>query len=150
MQQSYRKLKRVAPLIKAKEARLDQEAAILAAIRREKMDAATRLRESQRIYMEGVERLNRERKSTEREMLLPLEQSLDHVRERWHSDFRKVQEIEKREELQVAQLVLAQQNLKSFERLRDKYKRNFQEDLAKDERKQLDEIALRRFSGVKD
>lgn len=149
MQQAHRKLKRVKPLIKAKEARLDQEAAILAVIRREKMEAVAMLRESQRIYMEGVAKLNSERKSVDRDMLLTLEQSLDFARDRWHSAFRSVQEMEKKEEIQLGQLVIAQQSLKSFERLQDKYKRTFLEELAKDERKQFDEIAIRRFSEAK-
>jgi len=138
-------MKRIEPLVRVKEAQVNQEAVMLAHIRQEKADVVAALKESQRVYMDGVERLNRERVSVARDMLLTLEMSLDHVKQRWHDQFRQVQELERREEAQLAQLVLAQQSLKSFERLQDKYRKDFQTEMSKSEQKNLDEVALRRF-----
>lgn len=145
MSDSHRRMKRIEPLVRVKEAQVNQEAVMLAHIRQEKADVVAALKESQRVYMDGVERLNRERVSVARDMLLTLEMSLDHVKQRWHDQFRQVQELERREEAQLAQLVLAQQSLKSFERLQDKYRKDFQTEMSKSEQKNLDEVALRRF-----
>ena len=78
--QSQRKIKRVQPIIKMKKAKVDEEAAVLTAIRHEKVEVVKAMKENQKRYMEGVEELNRIRVSKTRQNLDTLESSLDFVK----------------------------------------------------------------------
>jgi len=147
MSESRRKIARIQPVIMVRKAKVDQESAMLSRIRLEKRAAVADMKESQRIYMEGIERLNNERTSMSREMLAPLESSLDFIKNRWYSLYRRVQDIEAREKAQSVQLDMAQRELMAVEKLSENYTEEFKIEMRRGEQKNLDEIALRRFSG---
>jgi flagellar export protein FliJ len=144
MQQNFRKMKRVQPILKLRKSKVDEETAMLLAIRAEKQKVVKEMRESQQKYMKGVEDLNRVRSSQDRANLATLEAALDAVKVHWYTLFKRVQEVENKEKMQVNQLIAAEKDLKSIENLEDKYEKAFQKDMAKAEQKSLDELAVRR------
>lgn len=146
MKQTFRKIKRVQPIIKLKKSRMDEEAAILTAIRNEKVEIVKAMKDSQRRYMDGVEELNRIRTSKARSNLDTLEQALDYVKGQWYALYKSVQEVEQREKNQIQQLITAERELKSVEKLQEKYETQFASEQKKSDQKLMDEAALRRFA----
>ena len=146
MQQTMRKIKRVQPLIKMKQTKVDEESAVLQAIRREKVTVVTQMKENQRRYMEGVERMNHLRTSRTRDNLTTMEQAVDHVKAEWYRLYKRVQDIETKEKAQIAQVLTAERDLKAVEKLQEKYQLEFRKEVSQSEQKQLDEIALRNFT----
>ena len=143
--QMQRKIKRVQPLIKMKQQRVDEEAAVLEAIRQKKREVVQSMKDSQRQYMEGINQLNQVRRSPARPNLETLEQAVDHVKRRWQKLFVDVQEIEKKEKAQIAQLLTAERELKSVEKLKERYEEDERKETQRAEQRTLDEVALRRF-----
>jgi flagellar export protein FliJ len=144
--EARRKMLRIEPVIKVRKAKVDQEIIVLNQIRADKQAAVTDMRESQRKYMEGVDRLNRERGSTAREMLAPLEGTLDYIKNRWYSLYKRVQEIEQREKAQLFQIDLAERDLRAVEKLSEIYAEEFRNEMRRNDQKIMDEAALRKFS----
>jgi|LauGreDrversion4_2_1035121.scaffolds.fasta_scaffold34794_2 flagellar export protein FliJ len=142
---SMKKIKRVQPIIKMKQTRVDNEAAILAEINKAKVQAVAAMRDSQRQYMTGVDELNRIRTSSKRDNIDTIESGLDHVKAQWYAFYRKVQELENKERAQIARLNEAERELKAIERLQERYTMDFKKEVGKAEQKMLDEIALRQF-----
>jgi flagellar export protein FliJ len=144
--QSQRKIKRVQPLIKMKKSKVDEEAAVLIAIRNEKIEVVKQMKDNQKRYMEGVEQLNRIRVSKVRENLEMLESSLDYVKQQWYKLYKQVQTIEGKERQQIMHLLTAERELKSVEKLEEKYKVEMQKELGRMDQKLMDDAALRRFA----
>ena len=76
MQQYFRKIKRVQPIVKARKQRVDEESSRLIVIRTEKAQVVGTMREMQQKYMQGVADLNKIRQSQIREAQTSLEQAL--------------------------------------------------------------------------
>ena len=146
MSEARRKMLRIEPVIKVRKAKVDQEIIVLNQIRADKQAAVTDMRESQRKYMEGVDRLNRERGSTAREMLAPLEGTHDYIKNRGYSLYKRVQEIEQREKAQLFQIDLAERDLRAVEKLSEIYAEEFRNEMRRNDQKIMDEAALRKFS----
>jgi flagellar export protein FliJ len=144
MRETQLKIKRVQPVINVKKMKVDEEAAVLNEIRNSKVNLVRSMKENQRAYMEGVDKLNNLRNSANRENLGNLESSLDYVKAQWFQLFRKVQEIEAKEKEQFSRLVLAETELRSAEKLKEKYEADFRSSIAKSEQKQMDEFASRK------
>lgn len=144
--QSQRKIKRVQPLIKMKKSKVDEEAAVLIAIRNEKIEVVKQMKENQKRYMEGVEEMNRIRVSKARQNLDTLETALDYVKQQWYKLYKEVQTIEGKERQQIMHLLTAERELKSVEKLEEKYKIEMKKELGRIDQKLMDEQALRRFS----
>ncbi len=146
MRETKLKIKRVQPVINVKKTKVDEEAAVLNEIRNEKVNLVRVMRENQKAYMEGVDKLNSLRNSASRENLGNLESSLDYVKAQWFQLFRKVQEIETKEKEQFSRLVLAETALRSAEKLKEKYETDFRAGLARSDQKLMDEFASRKHS----
>ncbi len=145
MQQVFRKIKRVQPVIKARKERVDEESSRLNVIRNEKAQVVSTMREMQQKYMQGVADLNKIRQSRIREAQTSLEQALDYVKDEWYRLFLKVQEVERRERSQLDVLLGAERELRVTEKLKEKYEVEYRLALAKTEQKQMDEHAIRKF-----
>lgn len=145
MRDTQRKIKRVQPVINIKQTKVDEEAAVLNVIRNEKQVLVKKMKENQTTYMTGVERLNNLRNSSDRENLVTLEQSIDFVKSQWYQLFKQVQEIEQKEKAQISRLIVAETELRSAEKLKEKYEHEFRASVAKSEQKQMDEFALRKY-----
>lgn len=146
MSKPLRKIKRVQPVIKVKIAKVEAEAAILNLIRSEKIAVVAEMRENQKKYIEGIDKLNTQRTSLTRDLLAPLEDGLDYIKAKWFKLHRQVQDLEHKENVQLANLLSAQRDLKAVEKLQDNYKDQFAAELRKSEQKTLDEVAIRRFN----
>ncbi len=144
--QSQRKIKRVQPLIKMKKSKVDEEASVLIAIRNEKIEVVRQMKENQKRYMEGVEELNRIRISKTRQNLDTLESSLDFVKQQWYKLYKDVQTIEGKERQQIMHLLTAERELKSVEKLQEKYQIEMKKELGRIDQKLMDETALRRHT----
>lgn len=145
MQQVFRKIKRVQPVIKARKERVDEEFSRLNVIRVEKAQVVGTMREMQQKYMQGVADLNKIRQSKIREAQTSLEQALDYVKDEWYRLFQKVQEVERRERSQLDVLLGAERELRVTEKLKEKYEVEYRAALSKAEQKQMDEHAIRKF-----
>src|SRR5690606_32874674 len=104
MRRELDKIKRVQPVIQAREARVRQEAELLGQIRNRKIEIVAAMKDRQKKYMDGVEELNRQRSAAQRGNLEMLENGLDYVKNQWYQLFLEVQSIEKREKEQIVQL----------------------------------------------
>ncbi len=149
MSQARRKMQRIDPLIKAKKSIMESEATVLSEIRRKKVELVAKMKEYQRLYMQGIEKLNKERGSANRTNLLTLEENLDYVKDQWHDFFLAVRKTEAQEKAQLAELERAQRSLKSFEKLQDNYLELFVAEQKKVEQKLTDETSIRRFTTQK-
>lgn len=145
MQQQFRKLRRVHPVILARQSKVDQETAALMTIQNEKRGVVTSMRTAQQKYMHGIAELNKIRATRMRDKLDPMEEALDFVKEEWYRLFLRVQEIERQEKAQIAQVLVAERELKATQKLREKYEIDFKKSLAKNDQKLMDEIGLRKF-----
>jgi flagellar export protein FliJ len=146
MQQTMRKMKRVEPLIRLKQGKVDEEAVTLGGIRTEKVAVVKSMRENQKRYMDGVEQLNQLRASRQRQNLETLESALDHVKAQWYRLYKQVQDVEAREKSQIGRVLAAERDLRAVEKLKERYELEMRAELARMEQKQLDEHALRRVS----
>ena len=145
MQKHLKKIARLDPVVGIKQKRVDEEAIILANIRREKARMESELSAWQQRYLNGVGRLNTERESAGRGMLSALESAVDHARETLFVLFQKLKEVDSVEHSQVMQLSIVQRELSAVEKLQEAHKIRMRKEISRHEQKGLDEIALRRF-----
>lgn len=145
MLKTQKKIKRLGPIQKIRQDALDAEAKKLEEIKKEKMFAVKTLRDAQNQYISGVDTLNNERRSGNIDKLLILERGLDLVKDKWHKALQNLREIESEERIQTAQVVAAQINVKSLEKLENRYKKQLTMEESKAEAKIIDQVALRGF-----
>ena len=145
MQKHLKKIARLAPVLDIKKTRVDAEAVALAAILREKSKLESELMAWQQKYLNGVTRLNAERESVERPMLLALEAAVDHARETLFVFFQRLKEVDLAEQAQVMRVNMVQRELSAVEKLQETHRERFKKELSRNEQKGHDEIALRRF-----
>ena len=74
------KIKKVHPLVRAKKSMMDEQIVILNGIKEEKIKIVTEMKENQRQYMTGVDKINDIRNSNLRENIEVLERGLDMVK----------------------------------------------------------------------
>jgi flagellar export protein FliJ len=146
MERLNKKIKRVKPLIRFREKRLLTETEALNKIRQVKLETIAKLKENQRLYLEGLKTLNHERQSGQSGRLLTLESSLDVVKNRWFESLKELRKVEEQEKIQIVQVMIAQKDVKTLEKLEDRYKEQLSTEIKKIEQKEIDEIALRGHS----
>jgi flagellar export protein FliJ len=146
MAKPQQKIKRVQPVIRVKQAKVEAEAANLNLIRSEKIAVVAEMRENQRKYIDGIDQLNAQRASLNRELLAPLEDGLDYIKAKWFKLHRQVQDLEHQEKVQLSKLLAAQRDLKAIEKLEENYKDQFATEIRKNEQKAIDETAIRRYN----
>lgn len=121
MSEWNRKLKRLRPVVRARQMQLDQEAHVLAELRREMRAKAIKLEDLRQRYVRGVDDTNRVRQSGDYPRLAPLEAGLDGVKSEWLEALRDLREIEMRERAQVGAVTAAQKNLDAAERVVERF-----------------------------
>jgi flagellar biosynthesis chaperone FliJ len=136
------KIKKMLPLIKIRKLQLDQETMLLNQIKLKREEAAEALMNSQRTYIEGVEKLNRERQSPERRMLSALEQGVDFAKAQWHQRLMALRAVEDDERRQLTMVMEAQKRMKMLEHLGEIYGEQYSKQSKIQEQKQLDEFAI--------
>ncbi|MFW7380122.1 MAG: flagellar FliJ family protein [Oligoflexus sp.] len=143
------KIKKMKPIIHAKQNQLDQQTLLLNQIRDHKLAALEKLEKYQREYIQGVESLNKARQSPERKGVDVLENSVDYAKSQWYQSLKEVRRTEEKERSQLGQVIKAQQSLKSIEQLKERYEFSLNQAMKKAEQKQLDEVALQNFNRQK-
>ncbi len=136
------KIKKLQPLMKIRKMQLDQETMLLGQIKQQREAAIQALHLSQKVYIEGVEKLNRERQSPERKMLHALEQGVDFAKSQWYQRLKVLRTIEEDERRQLTQVLEAQKRMKMLETLDERYVDQYLNQLKTIEQKQLDEFAI--------
>ena len=147
MKELKRKIERFKPIIKIRKTDLDREAVCLSKIRSFKREAMENLKKFQTQYMEGVSQLNEERQSKDRGKLASLERGVDYSKNRWHESLAYLRQIEIQERAQIAQVLKAERDLKSIEKLTERYVGQLKEVEDKEDQAVSDEAALRGHGG---
>ncbi len=142
MPNPQQKMKRIQPLIKIRKIHLDQETALLNQIQLKREEAAQALMLSQQTYIEGVEKLNQERQSSERKLVSALEQGVDFAKAQWYQRLMALRAVEEEERLQSRQVAEAHKRMKMLEHLDERYLEQYLKQLNIQEQKQLDEFAI--------
>ncbi len=142
MPNPQQKMKRIQPLIKIRKIQLDQETALLNQIQLKREEAAQALMLSQQTYIEGVEKLNQERQSSERKLVSALEQGVDFAKAQWYQRLMALRAVEEEERLQSRQVAEAHKRMKMLEHLDERYLEQYLKQLNIQEQKQLDEFAI--------
>jgi flagellar biosynthesis chaperone FliJ len=140
-----KKAKRLNPVIEERQTKFDAETQKLNEIRKRKMDLVAIMRARQQEYMDGVNRLNEERGTSNRLMLEALETGLDSVKNQWMALYQAIIELEREEKNQFLVMSQSHRELEAIVTLQNKYKVEFAKDLERREQKMLDEHAIRRF-----
>jgi flagellar export protein FliJ len=140
-----KKAKRLGPVIEVRKAKFDEENNRLNAIRERKIKAVAAMREKQREYLNGVQRLNDERGTSNRLMLEALESGLDNVKAKWMSLYQSVVELEREERSQFEIMSRAHRDLEAICALEQKYRIQAQKEYERRDQKSLDEHSLRKF-----
>ena len=142
MTEFRKKIERMVSLIKIRQLQLEHEKSILQNISTKRVEAKDDLQHYQRMYIEGVDRLNQERQSSERKMLEALERSIDLAKLRWHQKLQILRKIEEEEQVQSMVVQSAHRELKKLEKLDERYDSQLKAQLGKIEQKSLDEFAI--------
>ena len=143
MKDLKQKITKVQPIVRARKAQLDTESVTLSQIRIQKAERLDELEATQKAYIECVDELNRQRQLNVNETLQVFEQGLDFVKQKWYEALKSVREAEAREQAQLANVLVAQRNLKAVQVLEEKYDEQYRDAMNKAEQKQLDETAAR-------
>ena len=141
-----KKSKRLDPIIEQRKARFDDENQKLINIRAARLLEIARMKEKQSEYMKGVDRLNNERGSANRLMLEALERGLDTVKQQWMDSYAQVLTLEKQESAQFEMMSAAHRELEAIKNLQGKYKLEVIKVEKQRDMKQMDEMALRKFT----
>jgi flagellar biosynthesis chaperone FliJ len=144
MSETLRKIKRLQPILADRKKIVDEELFKLSQIRRTKHEIVRLMRESQKNYVQGIDRLNQERMSSTRNMLSALEIGLDVLKQQWLDYYKDLMETEQLEVKQMDAVQEAQQKLEALQALEGKYQQEHKTHVNKAEQKQLDEFALRK------
>lgn len=143
MRELIEKIQKVKPLKRARKAQLDQQSTELSKIRKMKADLLDDLETTQRAYIEGVDELNRQRQSSFTGGIEVYERGLDYVKDKWYGAMAEVRKVEREEQLQLAQVISAQKNLKAVAALEEKYSDDLRFAERQSEQNQMDEISSR-------
>ncbi len=140
------KLKKMLPILKVKQFKVDEESRTLSEIKVQKEAAMTELQRYQKLYIEGIDQLNVERQSADRARLPVLENSIDYAKAKWYESLGILKDFEAKENAQLNILVKAQQDLHIFEKLEEKYKNELIIIENQKEQKALDEHSIKAFN----
>ncbi|SMF69516.1 hypothetical protein [Pseudobacteriovorax antillogorgiicola] len=146
MKSLEKKIKKTELLIKARKAQLDTESQSLALIRQRKIAQLQELDRHQKNYINGVNDLNIERQTGDRRMLSTIERSVDHSKSQWYKSLREVKTWEEKEKQQIEQVLLAQRNLKSMEKVQENHFQALKKEVDVREQKEMDDLSVQRFA----
>ncbi|MCX6117186.1 MAG: flagellar FliJ family protein, partial [Proteobacteria bacterium] len=142
MNQLTKKSKRLDPIIDDRKDVFDDENRKLSEIRSRKLRAIAEMKQAQRDYVSGVERLNNERGTSDRLLLHALETGLDSVKQKWMDFYQVVLNCEREEQLQLEAVGRAYKDLEAIRHLKGKYEVEITKETNRREQKSLDELAL--------
>ncbi len=133
---------KIQPLMRLRQLQLDQEMLVLNQIQTKRERATAELHHFQIAYIQGIDRLNKERQSPERKMLEALEQAVDYAKIQWYHKLKALRTIESEERLQHKLVADSHQRLRMLEKLDERYDQQHSKHEKVIEQKALDEFAL--------
>jgi flagellar biosynthesis chaperone FliJ len=141
MSAAHKKNARIQPLIRIRQTQFDQALGALQIIQAKVQEAFEVLQHYQNMYIQGVDRLNLERQSSERRMLEALESSIDFAKRQWYQKLSILRELQEQERQQMQEVKDSQLRLKMLEKIEQRYRKEliFHENTK--EQKKLDEFA---------
>jgi hypothetical protein len=142
MANTRQKIDKLQPLIKVRKMQFDQETMLLNLIHIKREEAILSLQHSQKMYIEGVEKLNRERQSSERKLLDALEQGVDFAKAQWYQKLKNLRLIEEDARHQMIMVNEAQRRMKMLENIDERYDEQLVKQTKIMEQKELDEFAI--------
>ena len=142
MADAQEKKQKIQPLMRVRQMQLDHELLILNQIKQKREQASGELQHFQVAYIQGIDRLNKERQSPERKMLEALEQSVDYAKLQWYHKLKNLRMIEHAERLQNKVVSDSHQRLRMLEKLDERYAEQNAKHAKTVEQKQLDEFAI--------
>ncbi len=142
MANTRQKINKLQPLIKVRKMQFDQETMLLNLIHIKREEAILSLQNSQKMYIEGVEKLNRERQSSERKLLEALEQGVDFAKAQWYQKLKILRHIEEDARHQMIMVTEAQRRMKMLENIDERYDEQLVKQMKIMEQKELDEFAI--------
>ena len=145
MKEIKAKIKRIKPLIKIRKNKVDKASFELLQISTDKDRLQKELHNLQMQYLEYVQKLNKERQSSDRKNLILLEQNVDYLKQKWIQTLYRLKNLEKREQEQMEILLQSKKDLNVIEKLQEKYQQQVAINIATEEQKTIDQIAIRRF-----
>lgn len=145
MKELKAKIKRIKPLIKIRKNKVDKASFELLQIKIDKDRVQKELYNLQMQYLEYVQKLNEERQSADRANLILLEQNVDYLKQKWIQTLYRLKNLEKKEQQQMEILLQSKKDLNVIEKLQEKYQQQVAINIAAEEQKAIDQIAIRRF-----
>ena len=146
MSTTHKKFKKLESVVKIKNFENEKCIFALQKARSNKTTAHNKLQKTQTDYVTGVDRLNVERKSLERNKLEVLERALDFLKSEWVKSFQYYKEMERIEKECMRVVTENRVEIKQIGKISDKYFTAFQVEIAKNDQKNLDEVGIRRFA----
>ena len=143
---NLKKMRKIEPNVKVRKHNLDSEMLVLESLRRAKVEAVTKMRESQKNYMNSVDQLNQLRSRGLNQEANILELGIDKVRNRWASFLSEAKLLERQEKMQLKIVMELEVQLKGVENLRDKFEEKFNQELSKLDQVQLDEYSQNKMA----
>lgn len=143
---NLKKMRKIEPIVKVRKHNLDSEMLVLESLRRAKVEAVTKMRESQKNYMNSVDQLNQLRSRGLNQEANILELGIDKVRNRWASFLSEAKLLERQEKMQLKIVMELEVQLKGVENLRDKFEEKFNQELSKLDQVQLDEYSQNKMA----
>jgi len=142
MANQRQKIQKLQPLIKVRKMQLDRETTLLTLIHSKRDEAILSLQLSQKMYIEGVEKLNRERQSSERKLLETMEHGVDFAKAQWYQKLKTLRLIEEDARHQMIMVTEAQRRMKMLENLDERYVEQLVKQMNVLEQKEMDEFAI--------
>ena len=139
-----KKIKQISSMIKVKEAFFAQEMAKLVTLKEERNHSLSNLNQQQKLYITGVDKLNRLRSDPARQGLEFYEESIDLVKNAWISHHKAYQYIDKAVKQQGHVVIEIKRQIDGIEKLKLQYEHDLMSFLDKKEQEYLDEITQRK------
>jgi flagellar biosynthesis chaperone FliJ len=143
---NLKKMRKIEPIVKVRQHSLDSEILNLEKLRAAKLQAVTKMRESQRSYMSSVDQLNQLRSQGLNQEANVFELGIDKLRNRWASLLSEAKQLERQEKMQLKIVMDLEIQLRSVENLRDRFEERFHNELSKLDQSQMDEYSQNRSS----
>ena len=146
MNKIKQKLLKIGSLVKIRNRELLLSRNDLYKIQSKKKTMIECLNKSQQTYMQSVDSLNHLRSVQANDSeTLPIEASLEYVRNKWATELSEVRKLERQERVQMAIVQEKEAKLKAVEKIGDKYSEELVKERNRQEQVSLDEFVAAKY-----
>lgn len=126
MKKLQNRVERLDPLLKMKQAAVEQEAIKLTDLQHKRLGLQTKLEGLQQNYLNGVDKINTAKIANDRMLMGHLEKGNDYYKSCWALTLHEIKDMEKRILAQTSLLKDARAQCRAVEMLQEKYKREIE------------------------